>query len=162
MELIFKEKCCFCLKEESLSEYTEFSEGKIYTDPDGFDFELPTWAKNKSNAKKYFKQEGWHYYKKSVFCQDCFDKLNQGYFIIDRFNQFYNDETICDTVDPSFLMNLDQARQFISATYNDEHVRFKKAFPIICQILRGEWKVDVVGHYKAHPEMTLTFISPRF
>ena len=50
----------------------------------------------------------------------------------------------------------------LSATYNDEHVRFKKAFPIMCQILRGAWKVDVVGHYKAHPEMTLTFASPRF
>ena len=53
-------------------------------------------------------------------------------------------------------MTLDQARPFASATYNDELVRFKKAFPIMCQILRGEWRVDVVGHYKSHPEMTLT------
>ncbi|MCT0015470.1 hypothetical protein EFE32_01070 [Lactococcus lactis subsp. lactis] len=142
MELIFKEKCCFCLKEESLSEYTEFSEGKSYTDPDGFSFELPTWAINKSSAKKYFKQEGWHYYKKSIFCQDCFEKLNEGYFVIDRFNQFYSDDMICDTADPRFLMNLDQARQFMY------------------QILRGEWKVDVVDYYKAHPEMTLTFANP--
>ena len=59
-------------------------------------------------------------------------------------------------------MTLDQARPFASATYNDELVRFKKAFPIMCQILRGEWRFDVVGHYKSHPEMTLTFAGPRF
>ena len=69
---------------------------------------------------------------------------------------------ICDTPDPRFLMTLDQARPFASATYNDKLVRFKKAFPIMCQILRGEWRVDVVGHYKSHPEMTLTFAGPRF
>lgn len=162
MELIFKEKCCFCFKEERLSEYTEFSEGKTYTDPDGYSFELPTWAINKSSAKKYFTQEGWHYYKKSIFCQDCFEKLNEGYFVIDRFNQFYSDDMICDTADPRFLMNLDQARQFTSATYNDERVRFRKALPIMSQILKGEWKVDVVGHYKAHPETALTFANPRY
>lgn len=162
MELIFKEKCIFCLREEFLSEFTEFSDGKTYTDPDGFEFELPLCATNKSTAKKYFKQEGWHYYKKYSFCKDCFEKLNSGYFVIDRFNQFYCHYLICDTPDPCFLMTLDQARPFTSATYNDEHVRFKKAFPIMCQILRGDWKVDVVGHYKADPEMTLTFASPRF
>lgn len=59
-------------------------------------------------------------------------------------------------------MTLDQARPFTSVTYNDEIIRFKKAFPIMCQILRGEWKVDVRGHYKAHPEITLTFVSPSF
>ncbi|MCT0449087.1 hypothetical protein EFK69_07915 [Lactococcus lactis subsp. lactis] len=50
-------QCCFCLREEFLSEYTESSDGKTYTDPDGFEFELPLWAtkkvplKNISNKK---------------------------------------------------------------------------------------------------------------
>ena len=50
--------------------------------------------------------------------------------------------------------------QFTSATYNDELVRFKKAFPIMCQILRGEWRVDVVGHYKSHQGFNEYFKSP--
>jgi hypothetical protein len=33
MELIFKEKCQFCLKEESFSEYEEFNEGEIIKEP---------------------------------------------------------------------------------------------------------------------------------
>ncbi|MFK5242534.1 hypothetical protein ACI3PF_17075, partial [Lactococcus lactis] len=69
----------------------------------------PLLATNKSAAKKYFKQEGWHYYKKSAFCRDCFEKLNSRYFVIDRFNQFYCHDLICDTPDPRFLMTLDQA-----------------------------------------------------
>lgn len=56
MELIFKEKCCFCLREEFLSEYTEFSDGKTYTDPDGFEFDpcgqqIKVPLKNISNKK---------------------------------------------------------------------------------------------------------------
>lgn len=150
MELIFNEKCHFCLKEESLSEYKEFNEGETLKDPDGFEFEVPTWAKNKSTAKRYFKLEGWHYSKELVFCKDCFEKLKKGYIVIDRFHMFYNEEMICDIADPSFLMDLDQARQFTSTTYNNEVVYFKKAFSIICQSLREEWEVDVVGHHKAN------------
>lgn len=41
MELIFKEKCCFCLREEFLSEYTEFSDGKTYTTLMGLNLNFP-------------------------------------------------------------------------------------------------------------------------
>lgn len=153
MELIFKEKCQFCFKEKSLSEYEEFNEGETIKDPDGYEFEVPTWAKNKSTAKRYFKLEGWHYSKELVFCKDCFEQLKKGYVVIDQFHMFYNDEMICDIADPSFLMDLEKARQFTSTTYNNEVVYFKKAFPIICQSLREEWEVDVVGHYNAHAEV---------
>lgn len=163
MELIFKETCAFCDKEYRLSEYQDFYEGDIYVDPvDGTQCLTPTWAKNKSTAKKFFKLEGWQYYKGLVFCKDCFEHLNNEYVVIDRFNQFYNADMTCDTPDPSFLMTLDEAVQFTAATYNNEVVRSRKALRIVCQLLKGEWTVDVVGHHKAHPETTITIASPNF
>lgn len=157
MELIFKETCDFCHEEQRLSEEHVFYEGELYTE-----CEIPTWAKNKSTAKKFFKLEGWEYYKGLVFCKDCFERLNNEYLVIDRFNQFYNTDKICDTPDPSFLMTLNDAKQFTAATYNNEVVRSRKALRIVCQLLKGEWTVDVVGHHKAHPETTITIASPNF
>ncbi|WP_449549755.1 hypothetical protein [Lactococcus lactis] len=63
-----------------------------------------------------------------MFCKNCFEQLKKGYVVIDQFHMFYDDEMICDTADPSFLMDLYQAGQFASKTYNNEVLYFKKAW----------------------------------
>lgn len=75
---------------------------------------------------------------------------------------FYFNDVICDTLDPCFLMTLDQVRKFTSTAYSNEEIHFKKALPILCQVLKSEWKVDVVSHHIAHPEMSLTVKNLRY
>ena len=149
----YQENCALCAHIESINQFHDYYEGEVKTEDDGFEFLVPTFVENKRQAKTYFKWNGWKYYKKQIFCGDCFSKLEIGYLVMDCYNQFYTEEGISNTLRFSSILDKEEALEMVRKSYNGEQVYLKKALSIACQYYNGEILDLSVDYVREHPEV---------
>jgi len=152
---LFKESCDLCKCYKTVAEGNYIFEGEVEILEDGEEFPIPTFINSKILAKKWFKDQGWQYRSKCVFCEDCYKLLKNGYVILDRFNQFYDDEACLDVPTVSCIMNKQEAIEFSSYQYNDEVVNYYKALTTVSNFLNGKLETDSLGYTKEHPEVSI-------
>lgn len=158
---MYLETCSLCEYEESIGEDTIFYEKKKES-IQGEENSIKTCVKNKSTAKRYFVKEGWRHHKGSSICPHCFVKLKDGYVVIDRFNQLYNERGIYDFPDVDCILPKDLAIELSSCRHNNEDLKVKKAFLYLTKMLNHEIESDVVGYHQAHPEVKFVIDIPGF
>lgn len=153
---LFEECCHFCRCEDTVSEGEYIFEGGVEVLEDGETFETPSFIKNKKLAKKWFELHDWRYINEQVLCRDCYNKLKNGYVVLDRFNQFYDCEARYDFPEISCVMNKQEAIDFAQYKYNDESVAYYEALDIVLKFLNGDMESDAIGFCKAHPDVPIT------
>lgn len=156
---LFEERCALCECKKNVSEGEYIFEGEIEELEDGETFPVPTFISSKALAKKWFKSHGWRYYNNLVYCGECFEQLKNGYVVLDRFNQIYDNEACLDLPQTSCVMSKEEAIAFSRYQYNNENVFHRKALGIVSKFLNGELESDVVGFIKAHPDVDITITS---
>lgn len=155
---LFEECCHFCRFEDTVSEGEYIFEGGTELLDDGETIDIPSFINNEQRAKKWFELHGWLYVNEHVLCKGCFNKLKNGYVVLDRFNQFY-DFSDCqeayDFPEISCVMNKQEAINFSRYKYNDESVTYHEALDIVLKFLKDEIKSDSMGYSKEHPYISM-------
>ncbi len=147
MITLYEETCRLCLDSESISELEYVFEGEV----ESGELPVPTFISSKKTAKKWFQQGGWQYYQTYCFCKTCFSQLENGYVVMDKYNQLYDDQFMYDLPNEKCVMDKPLASKMTNNIYNGEEVFIRKALPIVCKFLRGELEFDVEGYMKEKP-----------
>jgi hypothetical protein len=114
-------------------------------------YDYARFVTSKSTAKKWFKDNGWKYYKGCVFCESCFDLMKSGYVIMDKFNYLYSENGWMDLPFPKCIMSKDLAEQVSKEEGQGKILVKRKALNTVIKFLKEEIEFDIIGYHKENP-----------